>query len=45
MVALWQRAGLTRPWKAPYLDLHRALDGATSTVLGVIENDASPPAP
>jgi ribosomal protein S18 acetylase RimI-like enzyme len=33
-VALWHDAGLTRPWNPPALDLHRALDGPASTVLG-----------
>ncbi|WEO78498.1 GNAT family acetyltransferase [Cryobacterium sp. SO2] len=34
VVALWEEAGLTRPWNPPAADLQRALDGATSTVLG-----------
>lgn len=34
VVALWEQAGLTRPWNPPALDLQRALDGSTSTVLG-----------
>ena len=38
--ALWFRAGLTRPWNPPELDLQRALDGVTSTVLGAFDNDA-----
>lgn len=33
-VALWDDAGLTRPWNPPALDLQRALDGPASTVLG-----------
>jgi ribosomal protein S18 acetylase RimI-like enzyme len=33
-VALWEQAGLTRPWNPPAIDLQRALDGPTSTVLG-----------
>jgi len=33
--SLWFKAGLTRPWNPPELDLQRALDGVTSTVLGV----------
>ena len=28
--SLWLRAGLTRPWNPPELDLQRALDGVTS---------------
>lgn len=34
VVALWEEAGLTRPWNPPAADLQRALDGNTSTVLG-----------
>lgn len=34
VTALWEEAGLTRPWNPPAADLRRALDGATSTVLG-----------
>jgi ribosomal protein S18 acetylase RimI-like enzyme len=37
--SLWQRAGLTRPWNAPELDLQRALDGETSTVLGAFHSE------
>ena len=37
--SLWGRAGLTRPWNPPELDLQRALDGLTSTVLGAFDND------
>lgn len=33
-VALWQEAGLTRPWNDPHADLERALAGPSSTVLG-----------
>lgn len=33
-VALWEQAGPTRPWNPPAIDLQRALDGPTSTVLG-----------
>ena len=32
--ALWEEAGLTRPWNPPAADFRRALDGPTSTVLG-----------
>jgi ribosomal protein S18 acetylase RimI-like enzyme len=37
--SLWREAGLTRPWNPPELDLHRALDGTTSTVLGAFDDD------
>ena len=39
VTSLWFKAGLTRPWNPPELDLQRALDGVTSTVLGVFDND------
>jgi ribosomal protein S18 acetylase RimI-like enzyme len=32
--SIWHEAGLTRPWNPPELDLRRALEGHTSTVLG-----------
>lgn len=35
--SLWHSAGLTRPWNPPELDLQRALEGATSTVLGAFD--------
>nr|WP_277871726.1 GNAT family acetyltransferase [Cryobacterium sp. MDB2-33-2] len=35
--ALWDQAGLTRPWNPPELDLLRALAGETSTVLGLFD--------
>ena len=35
--ALWDQAGLTRPWNPPEADLLRALAGETSTVLGLFE--------
>jgi len=38
-VALWQAAGLTRPWNDPHADLHRALDGCSSTVLAAVVDD------
>ncbi|MCU1446654.1 GNAT family acetyltransferase [Cryobacterium sp.] len=39
VIALWEEAGLTRPWNPPAADLQRALDTPTSTVLGaVIDN-------
>lgn len=34
-VALWEAAGLTRPWNDPAADYTRALAGPTSTVLGL----------
>ena len=37
--ALWQQAGLTRPWNPPEPDLRRALDGHTSTVLGAFDDE------
>lgn len=33
IVALWQAAGLTRPWNDPHADFRQALDNPTSTVL------------
>ncbi|WP_294329238.1 GNAT family acetyltransferase [uncultured Sphingomonas sp.] len=33
VVALWQAAGLTRPWNDPGADFDRAVAGATSTIL------------
>jgi ribosomal protein S18 acetylase RimI-like enzyme len=38
-VALWDDAGLARPWNPPALDLQRALDGPTSTVLGAFNDE------
>lgn len=38
--ALWVQAGLTRPWNPPELDLQRALQGETSTVLGCFDDEA-----
>jgi len=37
--SLWFKARLTRPWNLSELDLQRALDGVTSTVLGAFDND------
>lgn len=37
--ALWHESGLTRPWNPPEADLHRALDGSTSTVVGAFDGD------
>ena len=39
VVALWEQAGLTRPWNPPAIDLQRALDGSTSTVLGAYTDE------
>ena len=39
ITALWEEAGLTRPWNQPAADLHRALNGTTSTVLGAFTDD------
>lgn len=36
--ALWHRTGLTRPWNSPEGDFQRALDGETSTILGVVDD-------
>jgi ribosomal protein S18 acetylase RimI-like enzyme len=38
-VSLWEQAGLTRPWNPPIVDLLRALDGPTSTVLGAFDKE------
>ncbi|POH63198.1 MULTISPECIES: GNAT family acetyltransferase [Cryobacterium] len=38
VTTLWEEAGLTRPWNPPATDLHRALDGSTSTVLGAFRD-------
>ncbi|MHB1173276.1 MAG: GNAT family acetyltransferase [Lacisediminihabitans sp.] len=38
-VSIWQEAGLTRPWNPPELDLRRALEGPTSTVLGGFDGE------
>ena len=37
-VALWQEAGLTRPWNDASADFRRAVHGPSSVVLGVREN-------
>lgn len=39
VIALWEQAGLTRPWNPPTLDLKRSLNGPTSTVLGAFDDD------
>jgi ribosomal protein S18 acetylase RimI-like enzyme len=38
VIALWEQAGLTRPWNPPAADLQRALDTETSTVLGAVRD-------
>ncbi len=38
-VAIWESAGLTRPWNSPVDDFDRALAGPTSTVLGGFDGD------
>jgi ribosomal protein S18 acetylase RimI-like enzyme len=38
-VALWQAAGLTRPWNDPIADAERALAGPSSTILAVHEGE------
>jgi ribosomal protein S18 acetylase RimI-like enzyme len=35
VIALWNDAGLTRPWNDPASDYQRALSGATSSILGL----------
>lgn len=37
-VALWEEAGLTRPWNDASSDFRRALDSSSSTVLGIRED-------
>jgi ribosomal protein S18 acetylase RimI-like enzyme len=39
VIALWEEAGLTRPWNPPAADLQRALDTPTATVLGAVADD------
>jgi ribosomal protein S18 acetylase RimI-like enzyme len=38
-VAIWEAAGLTRPWNDAVADFERALAGPTSTVLGGFDGD------
>ncbi len=38
VVALWTHAGLIRPWNDASADFHRAIIGATSAVLGLMED-------
>ena len=37
-IALWQEAGLTRPWNDPEADLTRAMAGSSSTVLAGVND-------
>lgn len=39
-VALWQSCGLTRPWNDPYSDFRRAVEGGSSVVLGMYDDEA-----
>lgn len=41
VVALWEAAGLTRPWNDPAADLRSALETPTSTVLGARLHDVA----
>jgi ribosomal protein S18 acetylase RimI-like enzyme len=38
-IALWEQAGLTRPWNRPDEDFDRSVGGPTSAVLGAIDAD------
>jgi ribosomal protein S18 acetylase RimI-like enzyme len=38
-VALWQEAGLTRPWNDSREDLRRAVGGPGSTILALVEGE------
>jgi ribosomal protein S18 acetylase RimI-like enzyme len=40
VIALWEAAGLTRPWNDPVVDFDRAWRGATSAVLVGFESEA-----
>ncbi|QCR19092.1 GNAT family acetyltransferase [Agrococcus sp. SGAir0287] len=39
IVALWEAAGLTRPWNPPHADVALALAGPSSTILGIDVDD------
>jgi ribosomal protein S18 acetylase RimI-like enzyme len=39
VVALWEQAGLTRPWNDPHADLRRAVEGPASAVLVGVSED------
>ena len=38
-VSLWHETGLTRPWNDPEVDLRRAVNGSSSTVLAVLGDE------
>ncbi|MDR0960533.1 MAG: GNAT family acetyltransferase [Propionibacteriaceae bacterium] len=40
-VALWDKVGLTRPWNDPVADFTRAINGPSSTVLGLRDDDGA----
>lgn len=40
LIALWEACGLTRPWNDPATDARLAIEGATSTILGIREGEA-----
>ena len=40
IVALWEQAGLTRPWNPPHADVALALSGPSSVILGIRDGDA-----
>jgi ribosomal protein S18 acetylase RimI-like enzyme len=40
LIALWEACGLTRPWNDPGRDARLAIEGATSTILGLREGEA-----
>jgi ribosomal protein S18 acetylase RimI-like enzyme len=40
LVALWEACELTRPWNDPERDARLAMEGATSTILGLRDGDA-----
>ncbi|RSV41151.1 GNAT family acetyltransferase [Sphingomonas sp. ABOLE] len=39
VIALWQAAGLTRPWNDPAADFDRAVQGSTSAILLLLGGD------
>ena len=39
VIALWDACGLTRPWNDPAADYARAIEGATSAILLMREDD------
>jgi ribosomal protein S18 acetylase RimI-like enzyme len=39
LVALWEACGLTRPWNDPQRDARLAIEGTTSTILGLRDGD------